>query len=135
MGQALVILVDTHAVVWLTFEPDRISKGARAAIDDARAHGEGLAISDMTLLELSRLASAGRIRSDLSVESILQEVESRFVVLPMSGRVCAQAVGFPASFPKDPADRIIIATALIHGIPLVTADREIRRSKLVQTIW
>jgi PIN domain nuclease of toxin-antitoxin system len=41
----------------------------------------------------------------------------------------------PASYPEDPADRIIGATALVEGLPLLTADREIRRSKAVQTIW
>jgi PIN domain nuclease of toxin-antitoxin system len=53
----------------------------------------------------------------------------------MSGRVCARAVGLPLSFPKDPADRIIAATALVEGLCLLTADREIRRSRVVQTIW
>jgi PIN domain nuclease of toxin-antitoxin system len=42
---------------------------------------------------------------------------------------------FPVTYPKDPADRIIGATALVEGLSLVTADREIRRSKLVPTIW
>jgi PIN domain nuclease of toxin-antitoxin system len=41
----------------------------------------------------------------------------------------------PASYPKDPADRIIGATALVEGLSLLTADREIRRSRAVQTIW
>jgi PIN domain nuclease of toxin-antitoxin system len=49
--------------------------------------------------------------------------------------VCARAVGLAASFPSDPADRLIVATALLEGIPLVTADDEIRRSKAVTTIW
>src|SRR5713226_688170 len=118
MGQALVILVDTHVVVWLTFDPGRISRGARVAIDDGRSDSEGLAISEVTLLEMARLASGGLIRSDLSVESLLQEVESRFVVRPMSSRICARAVGLPTSFPKDPADRIIVATALVEGMSL-----------------
>ena|SRR5579863_10348003 len=135
MGQALVIIVDTHVVVWLMFEPDRISQGARAAIDDARRDANGLAISDITLLEMARLASTGRIRSDLTVEALLQEVESRFVVLPMSSRICARAVALPTSLPKDPADRVIVATALAEGLLLITADGEIRRSKVVRTIW
>jgi PIN domain nuclease of toxin-antitoxin system len=135
MGQTQVILVDTHVVVWLAFDQDQISRKARTAIDDARKNADGLAISDITLLELATLASKGRIRLDISLESFLQEVESRFVVLPISGRACARAMGLPATYPKDPADRIIAATALVEGLSLLTADREIRRSRTVQTIW
>jgi PIN domain nuclease of toxin-antitoxin system len=130
-----VILVDTHVVVWLAFDQDQISRKARSAIDDARKNADGLAISDITLLELATLARKGRIRLDISLESFLEEVEARFVVLPISGRACARAVGFPASYPKDPADRIIGATALVEGLSLLTADREIHRSRTVQTIW
>jgi PIN domain nuclease of toxin-antitoxin system len=135
MGRTQVILVDTHVVVWLAFDQDQISKKARTAIDDARKNADGLAISDITLLELATLVTKGRIRLDISLESFLQEVESRFVVLPISGRACARAMELPASYPKDPADRIIGATALVEGLSLLTADREIRRSRTVQTIW
>lgn len=130
-----MILVDTHVVAWLAFDQDQISRKARTAIDGARKDADGLAISDITLLELATLASKGRIRLDISLESFLQEVESRFVVLPISGRACARAMGLPATYPKDPADRLIGATALVEGLSLVTADREIRRSRAVQTIW
>lgn len=130
-----MILVDTHVVVWLAFDQDQISRKARIAIDDARKNADGLAISDITLLELATLASKGRIRLNISLESFLQEVESRFVVLPITGRACARAIGFPATYPKDPVDRIIGATALVEGLSLLTADREIRRSRAVQTIW
>jgi PIN domain nuclease of toxin-antitoxin system len=130
-----VILLDTHVVVWLAFDQEQISKKARNAIDDARKNADGLAISDITLLELTTLASKGRIRLDISLESFLQEVEARFIVLPISGRACARITGLPASYPKDPADRIIGATALVEGLYLLTADREIRRSRTVQTIW
>jgi PIN domain nuclease of toxin-antitoxin system len=130
-----VIIVDTHVVVWLAFDQAQLSRKARTAIDDARKNGEGLAISDITLLELATLASKGRIRLDISLESFLQEIEARFVVLPITGRACARAMGLPAAYPKDPADRIIGATALVEGLTLLTADREIRRAKAVQTIW
>ena len=135
MGRAEVILVDTHVVVWLAFDQDRLSKKARAAIDDARQSGDGLAICDITLLELASLFRKGRIRLEISLESFLDEVESRFVVLPISGRACARALGLPATYPKDPADRIIGATALVEGMSLLTADREIRQAQAVRTIW
>jgi len=130
-----VILVDTHVVVWLALDQARITRKAKTAIDDARQNANGLAISDITLYELSTLASKGRIQLGISLESFLQEVEARFVVLPISSRACAQAVALPVAYPEDPADRIIGATALVNGLSLVTADREIRRSKAVQTIW
>jgi PIN domain nuclease of toxin-antitoxin system len=91
--------------------------------------------SDITLLELTTLASKGRIHLGISLESFLQEVEARFVVLPITGRACARAVGLSAAFPKDPADRIIGATALVEGLSLITADREILPSKVVHTLW
>lgn len=130
-----MILLDTHVVAWLAFDPDQISRKARSAIDAARKSANGLAICDITLLELATLVSKGRIRLDISLESFLQEVEARFVVMPMNGRICARAMGLPAMYPKDPADRIIGATALVEGLSLLTADRAIRGSKTVETIW
>ncbi len=130
-----MILVDTHVVVWLAFDQNQLSKKARAAIDDARKNGDGLAICDISLLELATLASKGRIHLNITLESFLQEVEARFIVLPISGRACARAVGLPATYPKDPADRIIAATALVEGLSLLTADHEIARSKVLRTIW
>jgi PIN domain nuclease of toxin-antitoxin system len=130
-----VILVDTHVVVWLAFDQNQLSKRARAAIDAARKNGDGLAISDITLLELATLVSKGRVRLDISLESFLQEIEARFIVLPISGRACARSMGLSTAYPKDPADRIIGATVLVEGLTLITADREIIRSKVVHTIW
>jgi len=130
-----VILVDTHVVVWLAFDQTQLSKNARAAIDDARRQGDGLAISDITLLELATLSSKGCIRLNFSLESFLREMEMRFTILPISGRACVRALGLPAAYPKDPADRIIAGTALVEGLSLLTADRAIRRSRALPTIW
>ncbi|MGC2198249.1 MAG: type II toxin-antitoxin system VapC family toxin [Terriglobales bacterium] len=130
-----MILVDTHVVVWLALDQTHLSKNARATIDDARRNGDGLAISDITLLELATLASKGRIRLNISLESFLHEIEARFTILPISGRACVRALGLPAVYPKDPADRIIAGTALVEGLSLLTADRAIRRSRALPTIW
>jgi PIN domain nuclease of toxin-antitoxin system len=130
-----VILVDTHVVVWLALDQTQLSKNARAAIDNARRNGDGLAISDITLLELATLASKERIRLNISLESFLREIEARFTILPISGRACVRALELPAAYPKDPADRIIAGTALVEGLSLLTADRAIRRSRALPTIW
>lgn len=130
-----MILVDTHVVLWLALEPARISRRAVAVIEETRRAGRGLAISDMTLLEIAVLESKRRIRLNASLETFLIEVESRFVVLSLSSRICVRAMGLPASYPKDPADRIIGATALVEGISMVTADDDIRKSKALRTIW
>ena len=130
-----MILVDTHVVIWLALEPARISKKARAVIEEARHGGHGLAISDMTLLEIAVIESRRRIQLNTSLETFLSEVETRFTVLPINGRICVRAMGLPADYPKDPADRIIAATALVEGISLVTADNDIQRSKALSTIW
>jgi PIN domain nuclease of toxin-antitoxin system len=130
-----LILLDTHVVVWLGLEPSRISKNARTAIDQTRQNASGLAISDMTLLELTRITHLGRLDFRPSLESFLAAVESKFVVLPMTGRICMEAVSLPSSYPKDPSDRVIGATARVEGLSLITADREIRKSGAVPTIW
>ncbi len=130
-----MILVDTHVVVWLALEPDKISKKASAAIEATRQSDEGVAISDITLLEIAMIHSKRRITLNASLETFLAEIEARFVVLPITGRICARAIVLPASYPRDPADRIIGSTALLHGVPLITADATIRRSKALQTIW
>ena len=135
MGRFVLILLDTHVVVWLAFETVRISRPAQAAIDDARQAERGLAISDFTLFELSSLFRKRRFSLITSPESFLAEVERRFVILPITANVTLQAFALPASYPKDPADRIIGATALVEGLTLVTADAQIRKSRAVPTIW
>jgi hypothetical protein len=135
MGRAEVILVDTHVVVWLAFDQDRLSQKARAAIDDARQNGDGLAISDITLLELAALFRKGRIRLEISLESFLDEVEARFVVLPISGRALRAHTGTSGGLSEgsgrsyDWSDRTGRGDASAHGRP-----RD-RKAQAVRTIW
>ena len=135
MGKSVLILLDTHIVLWLAFDATRLSKKAKTTVEEARQSGEGVAISDITLLELAMLARKKRILLGLSLGSFLSEVERRFVVLPMNGHICVRAFALPSTYPKDPAHRVIAATALVQGLPLITADREIVRSHAVPTIW
>jgi len=135
MGQPPVILVDTRVVLWLALEPARISRKAKAVIEEARHSAQGVAISDISLLEIATLESKGRIALNTTLETFLSEVEARFIVLPITGRICVRILSLPADYPNDPADRIIGATALVDGISLVTSDDEIRRSKAIRTIW
>jgi PIN domain nuclease of toxin-antitoxin system len=130
-----VILLDTHVVIWLALEPGRTSKRARAAIQETRQRGEGLAVSDITLLEIATIENKGRMKLNASLEAFLAEIEARFIVLPITGRICVSALALPAAYPRDPADRVIGATALVEGLPLITADDGIRRSKTLKTIW
>ena len=130
-----MILLDTHVVVWLASGDPRLSRRAQAAIDEARQSGRALAISDFTLFELGQLFRKKQFNLLTDPESFLSEVERRFVVLPITAKIALQALELPAGYPKDPADRIIGATALIEDIPLLTADREIRKSRAFATIW
>lgn len=130
-----MILIDTHVVVWLASGDPRLSRRAHAAIYEARQSVQGIGISDFTLFELSQLLRKKQFSLMADPESFLREVERRFVVLPITAAIALQALALPITYPKDPADRIIGATALIEDIPLLTADREIRNSRAVPTIW
>ncbi len=129
-----MILLDTHVVIWLAFEPNKLSKRAKDVIRAARLQG-GLAVAGITLLELAWLAENGRIETNLSVESFVRACASKTTVLPITPEIAARAVSLPASYPKDPQDRLIGATALVEGMDLVTHDQLIRKSGLVPIIW
>jgi PIN domain nuclease of toxin-antitoxin system len=131
-----VILLDTHAWLWLAVAPKKLSRPATRAIQQALKSG-GIAIASITLLESAWLFANGRMRSSGTVvQALLQLVDStRVQVLALTPEVAATAVQLPGSIPKDPADRLVVATALCHGIPLVTRDARIQDSRACRVVW
>jgi PIN domain nuclease of toxin-antitoxin system len=129
-----VILLDTHVLFWMANDSKRLSRHAREAILEARLNA-GIAVATITLWELAWLAQNGRIAVAVSVESFVRQLAARVILRPVTPEIAAMAVRLPDQFPKDPADRLIAATAMVEGMALVTADMRIRRSKVVKTVW
>ena len=131
-----MILLDTHALVWLVAEPKRLSRAARGAIQRAR-RADGFGIADITLWELAVLFQRGHLRAHGTVEASVRLVteSSGASVKPITPEIAALAAQFPDDYPRDPADRLIGATARAEGLALVTRHEGIRASKLVKTIW
>ena len=131
-----MILLDTHAVVWLVAEPTRLSRAAATAIRSARA-GDGLAIASISLWELAVLFARGHLRAYGTVEgSVRLVVESAGAnIRSITPMIAALAADFPQGYPRDPADRLIGATARAEGLALVTRDKHIRECSLLKTIW
>jgi PIN domain nuclease of toxin-antitoxin system len=128
-----MILLDTHAAIWLALEPQRLSKAARAAIEENAPAGP--AISGQSLYEIARLIVRRRIALREPPETFLGGLASRFQVCPLTTDVAVAAARLPGEFPSDPFDRIPAATAIVAGVPLMTADRRIRRSRAMRTLW
>jgi len=131
-----VILLDTHVLVWLVAQPERLSRRAASAIRRARA-SDGLAIADITLWELAFLFTRGVLRTHGTIEGTLQSFVGRsgVVVRPITAEIAALATQFPDDYPKDSVDRLIGATARAASLALVTRDESIRSSLLLKTIW
>lgn len=128
MGAGL--LLDTHAAIWLLEGSPKLGTGARAALDDA----ETIALAGISLLEISMLAARGAITLKPDPETALKEFTDRLTILPIDARVALDAVRVPLP-QRDPFDRVITATARVHGLALVTKDQAITDAKVVTVIW
>lgn len=131
-----MIVLDTHALVWWAAGDSQLSRAAREAIEAEVQDGEIL-ISAISAWEVAMLTKAGRLALTMDAEAWLDTVAQvpavRFV--PVDVRISVQSVDLPGEFHKDPADRIIVATARHHSVSLVSADLKIRDYPHVQTIW
>jgi PIN domain nuclease of toxin-antitoxin system len=127
-------LLDTHALIWLAFEPGKLSKAAREAIRESARMG-GLGISAITLWEAAWLVTHRRIDFTGTAHAFLEEISSRTAVFPITKQIALLANQLPATYSRHASDRLIGATAMSEGIALVTKDRTIRSCKQIKTIW
>lgn len=117
------VLLDTHVVHLWSAEPTRVSQSARRALGSA----DELLIAAVSWYELAWLARHGRIVLDIPIRSWLESLSGQVRTIGLSPAIAETAIALPDSFPGDPADRQIYATAIEHGVKLVTKDRAITK--------
>jgi PIN domain nuclease of toxin-antitoxin system len=127
-----MITLDTCSLVWLSLSPDRLSKNANKAIKN-----NSLIMSDISLWEIAMLTKSGRLIIDTSYSEYIELLLSSFgiQVNPITPEIAKMSVEFDDSVNHDPADRIIAATSLVEDAPLVTADKNLIKAKIINTIW
>jgi PIN domain nuclease of toxin-antitoxin system len=127
-----LIVLDTHTWIWWNAEPDKLSGPARQAIDDADEVG----ICPISCWELAMLVSKGRLKLDRApLEWTNEALSDDFCKLIPISPVIAVTAGSLEGFHGDPADRLIVATAIEMGVPLITRDRKIRDFGRVDALW
>jgi PIN domain nuclease of toxin-antitoxin system len=116
------VLLDTHVVHWWSAEPNRVSAPARTVLEKA----DDLAVAAISWYELAWLAEHERIAVRVPVASWLRGLAAQLRTIPIGPAIAHAAVLLPSTFPGDPADRLIYATAVENDLPLVSKDRAIR---------
>lgn len=131
------IICDTHVLLFWAHEPGRLTTAARKAMENNSDDGI-LACADITWWEIALLHERGRIRlpTDVSPQRYMQGLIKalRLDVLPITPDIATLSTSEPFRH-KDPADRLIAATAIIHRAPLITADEQLRSLSRLQIIW
>ena len=123
MGSAVTtVVLDTHVIHWWSAEPDRMSAAATKTLSEA----DELAVAAISWFELAWLARHERIVVTIPIRSWLEQLSSQVQTVGVTPAIAETAVSLPSSFPGDPADRLIYATAIEHGWRLVTKDKRLR---------
>lgn len=125
-----MMLLDTCTLLWLVLEPRSLSSGARAAI-----RIESLFVAAISAFEVALLKTGKGLRLPLEPEAWYAESLTHHGIaeIPIDGRIAARSALLP-SHHRDPADRIIIATAQLHGLTVLTPDPLFRRYR-IKTLW
>ena len=131
-----MIVLDTHVWVLFVSNPELLSKRAKRALDAAMEE-KGILISSISAWEVAVLVAKKRLRLTLGVTDWLTKSEALpfITFIPVDNAIAIKSVNLPQPLHSDPADRIIIATAISMGAPLVTKDEKILKYAHIQTIW
>lgn len=132
-----MILLDTHALLWwVNGDGDRLTRAASAAISNG-LKGGGIGVSSISAWEIAMLVAGGRLALTMDVTAWLAKVEAieGLDFIPVDNEIAVGSVALPGEFHKDPADRLIVATARKLGVGLVSADERIRAYSHVRTVW
>ena len=131
-----MIVLDTHAWIWWVSNPEFLSDKAKQIIDEAVTNRNVL-ISSISVWEVAILVSRGRLKLTMNPDDWVAASEALpfFDFMPVSNSIALKSVQLPGILHNDPADRIIIATAISMGAVLVTKDEKIRNYSHVKTVW
>lgn len=131
-----MILLDTHVLVWMVTEPPRLSRTAEREIRKAQ-HDRSCAIASISLWELAQMFASHQLRGVGAIESSIHDIldDTGVKVLEITPEIADLSMAFPDSYPKDPSDRLIGATARAYGLTLITRDDRILRSPLIRSLW
>jgi PIN domain nuclease of toxin-antitoxin system len=131
-----VIVLDTHALIWWVTGTPRLSARAKRAIASA-IRQEPVVASAISVFEIATLVRRGRLAFGITLEQWLDDVRRlpELRLEPVSADIAQLAGALPEPLPGDPADRIIVATAIKLQAKLVSADGRLGESRLVETIW
>ncbi len=130
-----MILLDSHVLLWLLLQPELLSSRAAATIRAAVEAQQSVAVSVLSIYELARAIHRDRVSPVIAPDEFLRRAEAYARILPVTSDISITAAQLPSTFPSDPFDRIIAATAMVERVPLLTADRNIRRSRALRTVW